>query len=278
MKKVKLLPLIVSVVLLFSLCACDENNESKTFSDIIGLTSDKAIRVIVRDEQNDMLETFEDKAVVNKIFELMSAHEYYEAKKTEGVHEVDFSLSFHDEDEKLYSFMISDMYADYFIVFDENAEEVDGGKTATLIYRINDQNGDLSELYNYLKSLRLTKRMGSYAELDAFAGTKVSSIEIKDTVLKKQLNITEPKAVADIINAFDVDFYSKGSVECKAEDFRYQLVIYYADAEGFTQTLLFDKMTGDSVGFYNYWFVDVEGIDWDVLKNLDWSKAEDIKE
>ncbi len=258
MKKVKLLTLLMSVILLFSLCACGEETAQKTFNELIGVeTVDEITSVQVKkgDGREITLTTEE----IKKIYDVLNKE--YTFKQTEQSTGFSYQIVLTTDDSK------------YYIIPTEDQLKI-GDDIYTL-------NGTIDmSVFDGLDWQTITE---AFRDIVRTHESELGNIVILDKQLNKQIVITDKQQCVALYNAFNVNYERIGTDRYNAEDYRYWVeFVNKDDANGANDHyILYNDAQGneiiDPTNEGKYKAVDKD-IDWTLLKNLDWSKAEDIKE
>ncbi len=280
MKKITVI--ILSVLLVVSLCAnayfCyDEFVKDKTltrsFEEIVGISRENTVKVTVNngDHGNDTLE-FTDEKRLDWIFDTFNVQEYiFSYTITEMRDGCPHSVTFHDKEGKRYTVLL---FESGFRL----GNDVYAGMKATSVK-------------NFFENLDWPPYTSEFKYIFVDR-SDLAKVVVTDRVLGKQIEITSGEQFTKLYDGFTGSYERtvviyKNSNKENFTDYRYQIDFYaYIGMDSNTPELhnsvVVNGMAGNRLlekgngGWL--WTKQGKDIDWSVFTELDWSKAEDIKQ
>ncbi|MBQ8533971.1 MAG: hypothetical protein IJ462_03980 [Clostridia bacterium] len=275
MKKVKLLTLLMSVVLLFSLCACGEtvtssqtDNTPLLFENIISLDKSQVTEVKILSMDRGRQGTF-----AKGTEEYSTALELFFGKKFICKGEVQSTLEVLDGGMDLISF----------------CDAKGGSISIEIVQSTFEYNGKVYEeiptstdAMQFINNVKITKPLDHYGSLRLHVPKEdLVKVTVEDIQAKKCVTIISSENMNKIFDAFDESYDNYEYVDdFKPEQHRYKVTFEFVDgANTINNFIFFDEMKGNTFYYRDNAKVYAEkDIDWSVFTELDWNKAEDIKE
>lgn len=280
MKKITVI--ILSVLLVVSLCAnayfCyDEFVKDKTltrsFEEIVGISRENTVKVTVNngDHGNDTLE-FTDEKRLDWIFDTFNVQEYiFSYTITEMKTGCPHNVTFHDKEGKRYTVLLLES----------------GFRLGNDVYA----GMNAASVKNYFENLDWPPHTSEFKYL-FLDRDRLEKVVVTDRVLGKQMEITSGEQYTKLYEGFGGTYERTAIVykdpnKADFSDFRYQIDFYEPPYEGTDepvvhQSIVLNGMAGNrliTIGIGgDIWTKQGKDIDWSVFTELDWSKAEDIKE